>query len=87
MKNNIISEFYKSYSDKYEPYRVDIVDKYSAEDLIRMKSGRAPIGSDGKPMELHHEDGSNDSQLVPMTMTDHRGGENYKNNHPWMFSQ
>ncbi len=61
--------------------------KYSTEDLIRMKSGRAPIGSDGKAMELHHENGTGDSPLIPMTMTEHRGGENYRSNHPWLFNQ
>jgi hypothetical protein len=30
--------------------------KYSAEDLAKMKKGRAPIGPDGHPMELHHVD-------------------------------
>ena len=28
MKNNLISEFYKSYSHKFEPHRVDIIDNY-----------------------------------------------------------
>ena len=57
---------------------------YSPSDLERMKTGKAPIGPDGKPMELHHRDGTPNGPLDPMTMTDHRGGENYKKNHPWI---
>jgi hypothetical protein len=61
---------------------------YSAESLTRMKSGKAPIGSDGHPMELHHmtplaEGGTNAfDNLSPLTRTEHRLGPNYKTNHP-----
>jgi RHS repeat-associated protein len=45
---------------------------------------RAPIGSDGKPVELHHMDQKlgNDSPRSEMTQTDHRGEGNYTENHP-----
>jgi RHS repeat-associated protein len=62
--------------------------EYSAENLDRMAAGKAPIGSDGFPMELHHstplaEGGTNVfDNLEPMTRTDHRLGPNYKLNHP-----
>jgi RHS repeat-associated protein len=56
--------------------------KYSAEDLAKMKRGRAPGGSDGNPMELHHNDRTPDGGLTPMTRTEHRLGDNYKKNHP-----
>jgi hypothetical protein len=61
---------------------------WSAENLARMKGGKAPIGSDGFPMELHHktplaEGGTNAfDNLSPLTRTDHRLGPNYKLNHP-----
>jgi RHS repeat-associated protein len=61
---------------------------YSTENLDRMRQGKAPLGSDGYPMELHHntplaEGGSNAfDNLTPMTRTDHRLGDNYKKNHP-----
>jgi RHS repeat-associated protein len=61
---------------------------WSADDLARMKKGKAPIGSDGFPMELHHkkplaEGGGNAlDNLVPLTRSDHRLGDNYKRNHP-----
>ncbi|WP_437775752.1 RHS repeat-associated core domain-containing protein [Sorangium sp. So ce1097] len=61
---------------------------WSAENLARMKGGKAPIGSDGFPMELHHktplaEGGTNAfDNLSPLTRTDHRLGPSYKLNHP-----
>lgn len=56
--------------------------KYSGNDLAKMKQGRAPIGPDGYPIELHHIDQTPDGGLEPMSRTDHRLGENYKKNHP-----
>jgi RHS repeat-associated protein len=61
--------------------------QYSAADLARMEQGKAPIGNDGYPMELHHDPplsqgGNNDPEnLVPMTRTEHRLGGNYGLNH------
>ena len=61
---------------------------YSAENLARMRAGKAPIGPDGYPMELHHrtplaERGTNTfDNLEPLSRTDHRLGSNYKKNHP-----
>src|SRR5262249_54135185 len=46
------------------------------------KSGRAPIGDDGYPVELHHHNQTQDGPIIEMTRTDHRIGENYKLNHP-----
>jgi RHS repeat-associated protein len=59
-------------------------DKYenSPENQSRMSQGKAPVGQDGKPVELHHEGQSSNGQLKEMTQTEHRGGENFKNNHP-----
>ena len=54
----------------------------SLENQQRMSQGKAPIGQDGKPMELHHEGQASNGQLKEMTQTKHRGGENFKNNHP-----
>src|SRR5207249_1417171 len=56
--------------------------KYSAEDLEKMRNGRAPTGSDGYPIELHHVDRTAYGGLEPMTRTDHRLGDNYMKNHP-----
>ena len=55
---------------------------YGPDDLARMNRGKAPIGPDGHPMELHHVDRTPDGGLTPMSRTNHRLGENYKKNHP-----
>ncbi|WP_233511183.1 RHS repeat-associated core domain-containing protein [Dyella psychrodurans] len=60
--------------------------KYSEEDLARMQKGGAPTGPDGHPMELHHVDGTPEGGVSPMSRTDHRSGDNYKDNHPWLFN-
>ena len=63
-------------------------ERYTADQLSRMRKGQAPIGSDGHPMEIHHntplaEGGSNRFDNFDfMTRTEHRLGENYKKNHP-----
>jgi hypothetical protein len=44
--------------------------------------GRAPIGDDGKPVELHHRNQTMDGPLDEMTNKDHRGKGNYRENHP-----
>ena len=48
----------------------------------RMSQGKAPVGKDGKPVELHHEGQANNGPLKEMTRTDHRVGDNFKKNHP-----
>jgi hypothetical protein len=45
-----------------------------------MSKGKAPMGKDGKPVELHHP-GQEKGKVVDMTQTDHRGGDNFKKNH------
>jgi len=52
------------------------------ENQERMKQGKAPIGNDGKPVELHHEGQQANGQLTEKTQTEHRGGEDFKKNHP-----
>ena len=62
--------------------------KYTKEQLDEMKEGRAPKGSDGEPMEVHHktplsEGGQNAFDNYQfMTRTEHRIGENFRKNHP-----
>jgi len=63
-------------------------EKYTVEQLARIKNGLAPIGRDGFPMEIHHrtplsEGGANTMDNFDFkTRTDHRLGPNYKENHP-----
>jgi RHS repeat-associated protein len=56
--------------------------KYDTKSLERMKDGKAPIGPDGHPMELHHVNRTQSGGVKPMSRTDHRLGPNYKKNHP-----
>jgi A nuclease of the HNH/ENDO VII superfamily with conserved LHH len=50
-------------------------------DRDRMREGKAPIGADGYPVELHHP-GQKAGAVQEMTRTDHRLGGNYRANHP-----
>ncbi|MDC3955883.1 HNH/ENDO VII family nuclease [Polyangium jinanense] len=45
------------------------------------KRGKAPTGSDGHPVELHHRGQKPDSPLDEMTRTEHRGKGNFSENH------
>jgi uncharacterized protein RhaS with RHS repeats len=45
------------------------------------RRGNAPIGDDGKPVEIHHEGQKEEGPFTEMTRRDHRGGENFKKNH------
>jgi len=62
--------------------------KYTPEQLDQMQKGKAPKGSDGEPMEIHHkkplsEGGTNTwDNFEVMTRTDHRIKPNFKVNHP-----
>jgi hypothetical protein len=44
--------------------------------IERMRLGLAPIGKDGKPVELHHLKQKDDGIIIELTSTEHR--ENYK---------
>ncbi len=45
------------------------------------KRGDAPIGTDGHPIEIHHEGQDPNGPFTEKTRTDHRLGDNYKKNH------
>ena len=44
--------------------------------IERMKKGLAPIGKDGKPVELHHLKQKDDGIIVELTSSEHK--DNYK---------
>ena len=46
-----------------------------------MKAGKAPVGNVGQPVEVHHEGQETKGPVKEMSQTDHRGGDNFKNNH------
>ena len=62
--------------------------KYTPEQLAAMRRGKVPMGSDGKPMEIHHkkplsEGGTNAYDNFEFgTRDDHRIGPNFKIKHP-----
>ncbi len=45
-------------------------------------TGIAPVGKDGKPLELHYEGQNPNGQVKEMTQADNRGGGNFKKNLP-----
>ena len=53
----------------FDPYAVD---GKGRTNIQRMKEGKAPIGYDGKSVELHHLDQTNDGPLAEMEFSDHR---------------
>lgn len=61
---------------------------WSTNNLALMATGRAPYGIDGNPMEVHHilplymGGGNGFDNLTHLTRTEHRLGDNFKNNHP-----
>lgn len=58
---------------------------YKEKDLENMRKGLAEKDANGKSMELHHIDGTPEGGLKKMPRYDHRGGPNYRKNHPFLF--
>ena len=52
------------------------------ENIDRMKQGKAPLDSDGRPVELHHQNQRPEGPVQEMTREQHRGRGNYNQNHP-----
>jgi len=46
-----------------------------------MSQGKAPVGTDGKPVELHHEGQASEGNPKEMTQAEHSGGDNFAKNH------
>jgi hypothetical protein len=47
------------------------MDEFGLSNMERMKRGLAPIGSDGKPIQLHHVRQKNDGILAELTEAEH----------------
>jgi hypothetical protein len=81
-------EFEGMKSQLWKDEAVKNPEKYSHEQLGRMRSGKAPDGPDGKRMEIHHKkplsDGGTNTHdnFEFTTQTEHRLGPNLKKNHP-----
>ena len=80
------AEKYKSSVDKNN---VANSGKYKLTDdnIKLMSKGKAPIGLDNKPVNLHHVVGieTDPFYYVELTMTEHFG--NFKALHPWLFKK
>jgi len=63
-------------NNTFDPY---FSDKRGRTNIDRMKHGLAPIGTDGKSVNIHHIDQKNDGSLMEITATEHQ--KNYKKLH------
>lgn len=54
----------------------DQVDLDGDTNMERMRKGKAPLGEDGRPIELHHIGQKQDSALAELTRAEHREGGN-----------
>lgn len=57
---------------KIKVYQAKNQFKYTKANIERMKKGRAPIGSDGKSVNLHHMTQRNTSSIAEVTSTFHK---------------
>lgn len=60
----------------FDPNRID---GKGQTNIQRMQNGRAPIGYDGKPVNMHHIDQTNTGPVMEMSATNHQ--QNYSNLH------
>jgi hypothetical protein len=56
----------------------DYVDRWGRTNLQRAADGNAPIGRDGKPIELHHLSGEEPGPMIELEYTIHQ--KNIKKN-------
>ncbi len=54
----------------------DKTDLFGSTNLERMADGKAPLDSNGRPIELHHIGQKQDSPLAELTVAEHRGNGN-----------
>lgn len=57
----------------------NLVDKQGRTNIQRMEQGLAPIGTDGKSVNIHHIDQTNDGTVMEIAATRHQ--ENYNELH------
>ena len=57
----------------------NFVDKQGRTNVQRMEQGLAPIGRDGKSVNIHHIDQTNSGPVMEITATEHQ--QNYSNLH------
>ena len=57
----------------------NLIDKQGRTNIQRMEQGLSPIGTDGKSVNIHHIDQTNDGPVMEITATEHQ--TNYSNLH------
>lgn len=57
----------------------NLVDKQGRTNIQRMEQGLAPIGTDGKSVNIHHIDQTNDGPIMEISATQHQ--QNYSELH------
>ena len=57
----------------------NFVDKQGRTNIQRMEQGLAPIGTDGKSVNIHHVNQTNNGPVIEITATEHQ--QNYRNLH------
>lgn len=60
-------------------FNPDFVDKQGRTNIQRMEQGLSPIGRDGKSVNIHHIDQTNDGPVMEITATEHQ--QNYSQLH------
>ena len=60
--------------------------KNTPENIRKMSRGEAPLGTDGKPIELHHLKQKNDGIIVEMLASEHRNRKHHKDLHGYCSS-
>ena len=56
-----------------------LVDNQGRTNIQRMEQGLAPIGTDGKSVNIHHIDQTNDGHVIEITASEHQ--QNYSSLH------
>ena len=72
LKNSVyVSKFGKLVAQRNSTFFPNIKDALGRTNIERMKQGLAPIGKDGKAVELHHLKQKNDGIIIELTSKEH----------------
>ena len=69
----------KSVKMNNDTFNPNLVDKQGRTNIQRMEQGLSPIGTDGKSVNIHHIDQTNDGPVIEITATEHQ--QNYSKLH------
>ena len=75
----LVDVFGKTVTMDNSTFDPNFVDKQGRTNVQRMEQGLAPIGRDGKSVNIHHIDQTNSGPVMEITATEHQ--QNYSNLH------